>query len=513
MDNFTVSDLRLHLGVIGLAEGVLHPLYIVTLGEIVTSVSTTGFLSVLSSVHGHLTLDEEVLKFHGLNQVGVPDLSTIGNSDSVVVLGNSMEFLASFFEVVLSTEDSSISGHAFLEFKTELSGGVITSRVTESIEVSDGLLSGIRSKFSLSLSRFEFLSSSLSGTTSKNDQIQKRVSTKTVSSMDGSTSSFSSSKESTDFVVITLRVGINNLSFPVSGDTSHVVMDSRSNGYGFFCRVNTSEDVSGLEDTRETLLQGLWGQMVKMQVNVVTILTDTTAFEDFHGHGTGDDITRGQILSGGGVSLHETFSMLVSENTTFSTAAFSHEASSTVDSGGMELNEFGILNGKSSTGDHTTTISSAGVSGCATLVSSTVTTSGQDSLVGTHSMDSTISHVVSHNSLDSAVSSLKEIHGEVLNEENSIVTKSTSHQGVEHRVTSSISDAAASVGLSTLTKVLRLSSEGSLVNLTFSSSRERHAIRLELADSDRGFSTHVLDSILVSKPVSSLDGIIEMPFP
>lgn len=80
--------------------------------------------------------------------------------------------------------------------------------------------------------------------------------------MDGSTSSLSSSKESTDFVILSVSVSVNDLSFPVGRDTSHVVMDSRSYGNRLFCRVNTSEDVSGLENTWETFLQGLWGKMV-----------------------------------------------------------------------------------------------------------------------------------------------------------------------------------------------------------------------------------------------------------
>lgn len=210
---------------------------------------------------------------------------------------------------------------------------------------------------------------------------------------------------------------------------------------------------------------------------MVTFLTNTTAFKNFHGHGTRDDIARSKILSGGSVSLHETFSMLVSENTTFSTAALSHEASSTINTSRMELDELGVLDSESSTSDHTTTVTSAGVSGGATLVSSTVTTSGKDSLVGTHSMDGSISHVVSHNSLDGSIDGgLDQVHSEVFDEEDGIVTKGTSHQGVKHRVTSPIGDAAASVGLSTFTIVLGLSSKGSLVDLSFSSAGERHTV-------------------------------------
>lgn len=205
--------------------------------------------------------------------------------------------------------------------------------------------------------------------------------------------------------------------------------------------------------------------------------------------------------------------MLVSENTTFSTATLSHEASSSIDSSRMELHELGVFDSESSAGNHTTTITSAGVSGGATLVGSSVSTGGQNSLVSAHSVDSSISHVVSHNSGNISVGVLDQVHSEVLDEEDGIVTKSTSHEGVKHRVTSSISDAAASVGLSTFTKVLRLSSESSLVDLTFSGATERHTVRFELTHSDGSFSGHVLDGVLISKPISTLNGVIEMPFP
>lgn len=90
MNNGTVGDPGFFLGGLGVAQGVLHPVDIVTLGEVITGVSSTGLFSVLSSVHGHLTLDEEVLQFHSFNQVGVPNLTAIGDTNSVIVLRNGM---------------------------------------------------------------------------------------------------------------------------------------------------------------------------------------------------------------------------------------------------------------------------------------------------------------------------------------------------------------------------------------------------------------------------------------
>jgi hypothetical protein len=114
----------------------------------------------------------------------------------------------------------------------------------------------------------------------------------------------------------------------------------------------------------------------------------------------------------------------------------------------VELNELGVLNRETSSGYHTTTITSAGVGRGAALVSSTVTTSGKHSLVGTHTMDGTVSDVVGHDT--SAFTVLHDqIKSEVLNEENAVVTESATEKCVQHGVTSSVSDRTASVSLAT----------------------------------------------------------------
>jgi len=80
-------------------------------------------------------------------------------------------------------------------------------------------------------------------------------------------------------------------------------------------------------------------------------------------------------------------------------------------------------------------------------------------------MDCSISHVVSHNST-ALVTLHDEIKGEVLNEEDAVVPESPTEQGVQHAVSGSIGDSAASVGLTALTPVLGLATECSLINLT-----------------------------------------------
>ena len=80
-------------------------------------------------------------------------------------------------------------------------------------------------------------------------------------------------------------------------------------------------------------------------------------------------------------------------------------------------------------------------------------------------------------------------------------------------MSSTVSDSAASVSLSALAEVGGLTAKGSLVDLTITGSAEGHAIRLELTNGDRCLSSHVLDGILITKPVGALDCVIEVKSP
>jgi len=179
---------------------------------------------------------------------------------------------------------------------------------------------------------------------------------------------------------------------------------------------------------------------------VIFIGAATSTFDNLHSHGSGDDVSGGKILSGRSVSFHESLTEGVSEDTTFTSATFGHEATSTVDTSGMELDEFEILKGETSSSDHSTTITSTSMGGCAREVCSTVTTSGQNSLLSSHSVESTISKIVGHDT--SAFTIVHDqIKSEVFNEEGTVVTERSTEKSVKHGVTSTIGSSAASVGL------------------------------------------------------------------
>ena len=76
-----------------------------------------------------------------------------------------------------------------------------------------------------------------------------------------------------------------------------------------------------------------------------------------------------------------------------------------------------------------------------------------------------------------------------------------------------ISHTAATMGLSSFPKVVTLSSKRTLVYLAIFCTTEWHAIVLQLDNGLCCFLCHVMDGILVSKPVTALDRIVHMPNP
>jgi len=59
----------------------------------------------------------------------------------------------------------------------------------------------------------------------------------------------------------------------------------------------------------------------------------------------------------------------------------------------------------------------------------------------------------------------------------------------------------------------RLSSEGSLIDLSFRSTGEWETIWLKLEHCSWGFLGHVMDGILITEPIRTLDGVKEVPSP
>jgi hypothetical protein len=212
--------------------------------------------------------------------------------------------------------------------------------------------------------------------TTEDNQIKQGVGTQAVSTVDRHTGGLTTGVQTGNNLLLALLIHVDNLTSVLGWDTTHVVVDGGEDGNGLLGDINTGENRGSLGNTGQTLVEELSGQVAELQVDVVLLGTNTTALTDLEGHGTGDNVTGSQVLGGRSITFHETLTLGVQEVTTFTTGALGDQTTGTVDTSRVELNELQILVRKTSTGDHSHTITSASVSRGTTEVGTSVTTGG-----------------------------------------------------------------------------------------------------------------------------------------
>ena len=82
-----------------------------------------------------------------------------------------MDLLAALLQQVLFSEDGSVPLHSLLESTSDLGSGVLTVGKSHLVELGDGFLTSVRGKLLLSLSRNALLLSSLSSSSTEDNEI------------------------------------------------------------------------------------------------------------------------------------------------------------------------------------------------------------------------------------------------------------------------------------------------------------------------------------------------------
>ena len=162
-----------------------------------------------------------------------------------------------------------------------------------------------------------------------------------------------------------------------------------------------------------------------------------------------------------------------------SSRTLSDEASSAVNAGRVELDEFQVLERESGTSDHGVSITRASMRARAAEVGASVAAGGENGLVRSEAMKRAVLHVQCHDT-DALAALHNEIEGEVLDEEVGVVAERLAIERVEESVSGTISGSSAAVGLATLAVLEGLTTKSALVDLAFLSTGEWHTIVLEL---------------------------------
>lgn len=159
---------------------------------------------------------------------------------------------------------------------------------------------------------------------------------------------------------------------------------------------------------------------------------------------------------------------------------FGDEAACTIDTSWVELDEFEILQRKARPSDHGISITRARVRASATEVCASVASGGKNSLVGAETVKSTVFHVQRDNTNTFAILH-DEIQREVFNEEVRVVSEGLAVERVQEGVSGTIGGGSATVRLTTLSEIQRLTTKSALVDLALLRPRERNTKVLELA--------------------------------
>lgn len=163
---------------------------------------------------------------------------------------------------------------------------------------------------------------------------------------------------------------------------------------------------------------------------MIFLRTNASPGEDFHSHSSADNISRGKILSRGGISGHEPFSESVSQDTALTSAALSHEAASAINTSWVELNELEIREGETCSGNHSTSVPSAGVGRGAGLIGTSISSCCDDGVESSDSVDGSVSDT--HADYTSAGSLVVhyQVQGKVFDEEGAVIGEGSSKESM-----------------------------------------------------------------------------------
>lgn len=480
---------------------------------VLSGVGTSGLFSCFSADHGLSGAEHDVLELQSLNQISVPDHTSIEGLHIVQALVDVSRLGATLLKKWLIPKHSGVSLHSLLNVGPEIGHPISAISVPNLVQVSHRLLAGVGVlEWRQVLAWLAVLLDSLSSGSAKYDKIQQGVGSKSVGAMDRGARVLASGVEAWNDVVVEVGIGVDTLRSPVGWNTAHVVVNGWQDWDWLPGDVYTGEDHSSLRDTWKSGGQLLWWQMVKLQVDVVLIGAYTSALINLNSHRPRNNVSTGQILGGWRVSLHESLSLAVDKDSSLTSATLGDQATSAVNTGWVELHKLHVHVGETGSVEHGHSVSGASVRRSTTLPGSSVTAGGEHGVVASESVEATVFHAQSDDTLALAVLH-NQIQRKVLDEVSGIIKQRSSVEGVKETVAGSIGDAAASMCLTTLAELQALAAEGSLVDFALFGSREWHTVVLELDNCVWCDFTHVLDGVLVAEPIGTLDGVVVVVLP
>ena len=195
----------------------------------------------------------------------------------------------------------------------------------------------------------------LASSTPENDKVEQRVRAQTIGTVHRYRRALTDCVQAIDDLGLAV-FEVNDLTMVVRRNTTHLVVNGGHNGNRLFDGVNVTELDRNFTDGRQTFVDDVGTQVIKLEQDVIAIGTTPTAFLDFLIHRARNEVTRRQIFQGRRIALHEAFAIFVQQDTTFATNTFGDQNAGTGNTGGVELPELHVLQGNARARRHTQAI-------------------------------------------------------------------------------------------------------------------------------------------------------------
>ena len=134
--------------------------------------------------------------------------------------------------------------------------------------------------------------------------------------MNRHTSRFTNCKETRHNTLRIFCRWVQNFTMIIGRNAAHIIMHRRQNRNWLLGHVYTSKDFRTLRDARQTLSQYGGVNVIKVQINMIFIWTNTAPFADFNCHCAGHNIARRKIFCRWRITFHEALTFRVDQNTT-----------------------------------------------------------------------------------------------------------------------------------------------------------------------------------------------------
>ncbi len=339
----------------------------------------------------------------------------------------------------------------------------------------EGRLVGVLRQGPVARARGQDLGAVGGGGAAEHHQVEQRVGAQAVGAVDRDAGRLADRHQAGHGLDLAVRLG-HHLAGIAGRDAAHVVVHRGQDRHGLLGDVDPGEDLRGLRDAGQALVDQRRVQVLDVQVDVVVLGADAAALANLQGHGAADHVAAGEVLGRGGVALHEALALGVGEIAALAPHPLGDEAAGAVDAGRVELHELHVLQRQAGPQHHGVAVASLGVGAGAGEVGAPVAAGGEDRHVGLETVNAAVVQVPGDQAAAGAVLH-HQVDGEVFDEELRVRPEGLLIEGVKHGVAGAVGRRAGALG-DALAVAGGHAAEGALVDLALRGPAEGHAVVL-----------------------------------